>query len=386
MTSAENELMSDQASPEFGLARAAREVAILAAQHADQAEQERLIHPEVARAVVANGFTRHFVPVSNGGNAGTFSELSAALVTVGTHCPATAWCASIAANLARMAAYLPEEGRKEVWRDGPDTFVVGAVSPKGKAVPEEDGWRLSGSWSYISAVDHSEWALVLGIAQVDGAGEPRLFALPRSDYRVEPTWSDIGMRATGSNTLVVEDVFVPSTLSVVAKDLLEGNAPEPAANCHSVPLPAVNGLSFCLPMLGAAEGALEHWSTYAESRIRTCEAAPGPGPGRGFYEETLARSSGEIDAAGLLLDRVAAVADRGAISPQQTARSQRDCALAADLLVSAVDRLFRASGTGGHSESSPLQRWWRDIHSAAGHIVLQFGPAAAAYARRMLDV
>ncbi|WP_326698249.1 hypothetical protein OG909_13405 [Streptomyces sp. NBC_01754] len=59
--------------------------------------------------------------------------------------------------------------------------------------------------------------------------------------------------------------------------------------------------------------------------------------------------------------------------------------MVADLLVGAVDRLFRASGTAGHSEDSPLQRLWRDVHSAAGHIVLQLGPDASAYAARALS-
>ncbi|MGW7357451.1 hypothetical protein ACWGI0_12670 [Streptomyces sp. NPDC054802] len=81
----------------------------------------------------------------------------------------------------------------------------------------------------------------------------------------------------------------------------------------------------------------------------------------------------------------AAVADSGAdVTPTDVARCQRDCALAADLLVGAVERLFRSAGTAGHSEHAPLQRMWRDVHSAAGHVVLQFGPAAAAYAQQVL--
>ncbi|MEV0083405.1 acyl-CoA dehydrogenase family protein [Saccharopolyspora sp. NPDC050642] len=379
--------MPDQFPSNAGMARAAQEVAGLAAQHADRAEQDRVLDPQVLRSVVNAGFARHFVPAEHGGNSGTFAELGAAVRTIGEQCPATAWCASIAASLARMAAYLPAEGRKEIWQHGPDALVVGAISPRGKAKPEGDGWRLSGAWSYISAVDHSDWALVLGLVPGDAGPEPRLFALPRAAYRIEHTWSDIGMRATGSNTLIAEDVFVPEALSVPARNLHEGRAPGLDSRCHAVPLTAVNGLFFTLPILGAARGALRHWSEYAEEKIRAAAKAPGPGPGRSFYEEALARSSGEIDAAQLLLERVAAVADLGPeITPAETARNQRDCAFVADLLVGAVDRLFRASGTGGHSVHSPLQRFWRDIHSAAGHVVLQFGPAATAYANRTLDV
>jgi alkylation response protein AidB-like acyl-CoA dehydrogenase len=367
-----------------GVAKAARDVASLAARYAVRAEADLRLAPEVVQAVVAAGFARHFVPAEHGGHGGTFAELNGAVATIGAECPATAWCAALAASLARMAAALPEEGRKEIWKDGPDTFVVGAVSPRGRARRQHNGWVLSGSWSYVSAVDHSEWALVLGTVPGEERPEARFFALRRTAYRIEQTWSDVGMRATGSNTLIVEDAFIPESLSFAAQDLIAGRAPDSAAACHAVPLPAANGLTFCLPMLGAAKGALAHWSAYAAEKV--C-AAPGPGPGRWFYEETLARCSGEIDAAELLLDRVAAVADKGAaITVWETARNQRDCALVADMLVGAVDRLFRASGTAGHHAKNPLQRLWRDIHSASGHVVLQFGPAASAYAARAFTV
>ncbi len=39
---------------------------------------------------------------------------------------------------------------------------------------------------------------------------PWFLALPRHDYRVADTWTPVGMRGTGSNTLVVDDVFVPA--------------------------------------------------------------------------------------------------------------------------------------------------------------------------------
>ncbi|MBZ6295933.1 acyl-CoA dehydrogenase family protein [Streptomyces olivaceus] len=379
--------MTDQSLPESGVARAAQDVASLAALRADRAEEDRRLTADVVRAIVAAGFARHFVPADHGGSAGTFTELSAAITVVGARCAAAAWSASLMANLARMAAYLPEEGRKEVWKDGPDTVIVGGVSPVGRAHAEGDGWRLSGKWPYISVVDHSDWALVSGVVRTGAGYEPRLFALPREVYTVDGTWSDIGMRATGSNTLVADDVFVPATLSFPVSDLHGREAAGPVSPCHAVPLQAVNGLSFCLPILGAAEGALEYWSAYAAQKIRSWSPArPGPGPGPGFYEEVLARCSGEIDAARLLLERVARVADKGTgITPVETARSQRDCALSADLLVGAVNRLFRASGTAGHSDEQPLQRIWRDVNSAAGHVVLQFGPCATAYADRVLD-
>ncbi|WP_030342502.1 hydrolase [Streptomyces sp. NRRL S-1022] len=372
--------MPELISPEAGMERAAHDIAALAARHAGRAEEEWQLSPDVVRAVTAAGFARHFVAAEHGGTAGTFAEFAAAVAVIGAGCPATAWCASLAASMARMAGYLPEEGRKRVWQDGPDVLIVGGVSPVGRAHAHQDGWLLTGTWQYISAAAHSDWALVCGVAGAGAQGEPRLFALPRADYRLERTWSDVGMRATGSDTLIAEDVFVPAALSFPLSSLLEGAAGPAAPGCHHVPLTAVNGLFFALPILGAAEGALGLWSSYAAQKIRSWSPRQ-PGPSRGFYEETLARTSGTIDAARSLLERAARVADLGArATPLERARNQRDSALAADMLVSAVNQLFRASGTAGHSVHHPLQRLWRDANSAAGHVVLQPGPAAASYA------
>ena len=362
-----------------GIVRAAQDIAALAGHHAEQAEADRRLSDAVVEALKSAGFGGHFVAPEHGGGAGTFAELSTAVTTIARQCPATAWCAALAASLARMAGYLPEEGRKQVWHEGTDVLIVGGVTPTGRASAQQDGWLLSGTWSYISAADHADWALVCGVVATGTERSSRLFALPRGSYDVRRTWSDVGMRATGSDTLVAEDLFVPANLSVALADVFAGTAPDSVPGFHRLPLTAVNGLFFCLPILGAAEGALELWSAYAAQKI-TSWTPQQPGPGRSFYEETLARTSGATEAARLLLERAAATVDRGAqITPLECARNQRDTALAADSLVGAVNQLFRASGTAGHSVQNPLQRLWRDVNSAAGHVVLQPGPSATAY-------
>jgi hypothetical protein len=81
----------------------------------------------------------------------------------------------------------------------------------------------------------------------------------------------------------------------------------------------------------------------------------------------------------------AEAADHEQTPPLGIARSSRDCALATDLALTALNRLFRASGTSAQQENAPLQRFWRDANSAASHVVLQFEPAAAGFAERVLS-
>jgi alkylation response protein AidB-like acyl-CoA dehydrogenase len=349
----------------------AADVAAIAARCAAASEERRQLDPDVVKAIVDAGFARHFVPISAGGHAGTFTDLAAAVVAVGEACAATAWCASLSASMSRMAAaFLPVGGQQVIWAGGPDAVIVGSVTPLGRAAERDGGWVVSGSWPYISLVEFSDWALVCAVVSSEGA-EPvaKLFALPRGAYRIEDTWFNVGMQATGSN--VVE-------------------SPDAEAPCYAAPLQAVNGLSFVLPALGAARGALAAFAGYIANKIRTAPALPGvPGVqgNRATYEMAFARSAGEIDAAHLLLARAVGVADQGAATtPAETAQNLRDCSLAVDMLVTAVDRIFRTAGTTGQSSKGTLHRFWRDVNSISTHMAIQFEPAARLYATETLKI
>jgi two-component flavin-dependent monooxygenase/oxygenase LndZ5 len=378
--------------PDSTLSFVAVDVAAIAARCAADTDARRELDPEVVRSMVAAGFARHFVPTRWGGDAGTFTELMRAVATVGEACASTAWCASLSASMSRMAgAFLPTAGCADMWADGPDVVIVGSVTPLGSARPVEGGWLLSGRWAYISAAAYSDWALVCGLIQTGGEPESKLFAVPRACYSVEDTWNSTGMRGTGSHTLVANEVFVPLHRAFDRADLFSGRTVEPTpAACFSAPLQAVNGLSFVMPALGAARGAVDAFAAYIGGKIRNAVALPGvPGVqgNRATYEMTLARAAGEVDAANLLLERAAAVADQGTrVTPLEIAQNSRDCSLAADLLVTAVNRMFRTAGTAGQSETGSLQRSWRDVTAVSTHMAIQFEPAARSYTTTLLKI
>lgn len=370
---------------------AAPAIAELAAEHAAEADSSGRLSSEVMHHLITAGFARHFVPKTSGGNAGTFTAALDASAILGEACVSTAWVASLMAGVGRMAAYLPEEGRARVWEKGPDTIIVGALMTVGTTIHASGGYRLSGRWSYVSGVDFADWALVSGRLP-DEMGTPAFFAVPRSEFWTDPTWDNVGMRATGSHSLIVDDAFVPIEQVFPLAQLMAGKPEEGLAHCHSVPLKAVNGLTLTGPILGGARGALYAWADLLNAKLSG--GASGPVSGvvdPSHYEAILARSSGEIDGAGLLLHRCAATADAiglgstavdpaaaTGLSPLETARAPRDCTVAADLLAGSVDRLFRSSGSRGQTSEGRLQRLWRDVHSAAGHSGLQ--PAASSHA------
>lgn len=350
-------------------------VAELAGAQAARADAERRVSPDVMRAVVDAGFARWLVPVRWGGDERGYAELTAAVARLGEECSSTAWLACLAAHAARYVACLPEQGQADIWGDGPDTLVAAVIKPLGTAVAVDGGFRLTGSWTYVSGVEYADWTLLTGPAPgPKSGGQPmRLFAVPKRDYTFQDTWSSLGMRGTGSHTLVLDDVFVPDHRVCLREDAMRG-ATAGLPGRAPLPNPAVSGLTFVTPALGAARGAL----AAAARLVSVAPTGPRAAAGQG-YQVDFARAAGEIDAAQLLLERAAAVVDGGALSPGLARRNRRDFALALELLTGATDRLLRIGGTRAQDDGHPLQRCWRDVRSVAGHAVVQFEPAAVDY-------
>ena len=359
-----------------------REAASIAGRHAEEADTDRLLHPAVAEALVDAGFARHFVPTAWGGHDGGAVDLLDAVAQVGQECASAAWCASLAAGAARMGVFLPEQGQAELWANGPDVFIAGALIPSGRARRAAGGWRLTGEWDFTSGIDHAGWAMAAGVVHDGDRARPRFFAIPRSEYLIKDTWFNTGMRGTGSNTLLLDDVFVPAHRSFDREDMLRGHAVGSASPCHTAPLRVISGTLFAAPALGAARGALRAWSRTAAAKVaRTGLAA---GENRAILTAA-AHACGDVDLAEVLLRRAARTCDRGEFGRATEVRNPYDCAAAVDRLVDAVERLFRTAGSRGQLATDPLQRFWRDLHCMASHVALQLDPQAVAYGGHLLE-
>ncbi|MFF0458855.1 acyl-CoA dehydrogenase family protein [Streptomyces mexicanus] len=350
----------------------------VAARCAERTEQERRLPAEVVEALGAAGFARHLVPARWGGTEGSFRALLDAVAEVGESCASTAWNAAVHAILGRMVSHLPEQGLREIWGEGPDELFAGSIAPAGEVTEVDGGHRLSGRWPFASGVDHASWTLLGAMAP---GPEYRFFMVPRAHYRILDSWTNVGLGGTGSNSVLLDDVFVPGHLSYPQAALMAGAAAGQAA-CRRVPFKLVNGLTFVAPVLGAARGALR--SSAARLAVKT-EINGGAARANPAVQTALARAGAEIDAAQLLLERAAAVADGEAAGALERARAPRDFAFAAELLGAAVDRLFRIGGARSQTTSDPVQRAWRDVNCAAGHAVLQFGSVAGVFTTHLMD-
>lgn len=361
--------MPDQVLPATTLDAAAKKVADLAAEHAVEADRRRQLAPEVASALVSAGFARHGVPAAFGGAGSSFPDLLSALLTVGGGCASASWCGLTLASSGRIAAFLPPAGQEEIWQDGPDVPVAAALPPAGAATRVDGGWELTGRWAFVSGIDFAEWVLLCVLAD----GKPTFCAVPKNDFAVEDTWFTVGMRGTGSRTVVLDRAFVPDHLTCGQGAVVAGNNDHVADPAYQVSVLGSMPPLFAAPALGAALGALPLW---ADAIGRKSKA----GRPDARFEQILAQTAAELDSARLLVERAAESAG-GLPSTADIARTARDAAVAAELTRTAIERLFSSGGTGMQVEGHPVERAWRDVHCAVAHTLLKIDVNSTHFAK-----
>jgi len=353
------------------LARA-RALAPRFAARAQAAEEARRLPPESANDMLEAGLARILLPPRIGGYGLSFDTWFDVMRELSKADASHGWCAGLLVHHAHMAAQFSQDAQNAVWAASPDVAIAASVAPNAKAVAVEGGYRISSAGSpFASGVDHSSWFLLGGMAD-DGAGpEWKFFLLPAGECAVRDTWFTAGMRATGSKTIVVDNVFVPHSRALRLTELRDGSGPGAAVNTGIIfrtPFYYYAPLTFVAPMLGAAQGAYELFREWTKTR----KAMDGSAVAElTSIQVRMARAAADIDAAELLLRRAAQVTQTPQdYCPQLMARSVRDFTRAAELAIATIDTLIGMSGTAGFASSHPIQRAWRDIHFMSSHISL----------------
>jgi len=341
------------------------------AKRADAAEEARRLPAESVREMLEAGLARILMPPRFGGYALDFETWCDVILELSKADASHGWCASLIIHHAHLVAQFPEAAQQAVWADGPDVAIAASFAPRAQATRVDGGYRVSGQNSnFASGLDRSTWVM-LGAMIDQPAPEWVFFMIPPGDYTVRDTWFTAGMRGTGSNTIVTDNVFVPAERMLRLVDMRLGQGPGGAVHDIATlrtPFYFYAPICFAAPVLGAAQGAYAHFREGAKTRRAV--------DGSLVAEKTstqvgMARAAADLDAAELLLRR----ATRASQAPQADwpallARSIRDFARVSELTLAAIDALMGLSGTAGFAASHPVQRAWRDIHFAASHISL----------------
>ncbi len=369
--------MSTPTDSKLDILDRARSLVPLIASLGAEIERERRLPASLVHALHKARLFRLMLPRSLGGletDPVTFFQV---IETIATADASTAWCLSQAAGCATAAAYLDPAVAREVFGD-PRAVLAWGPGPQAKAVAVEDGYRVTGKWTFASGGRHATWVgAQCPIFEADG--RPRLdeqgaqvyrtMLVPAAEVEWTDIWNVVGLRGTASDQFALNDHFVRHDHSITRDFLKECREPGPL---YRMPALTCYELGFAGVALGIARASLDVFVDVARNKV--------PRGMKSVIRDNAVVQSGAAQAE----VRVRAARVFLVQSAQQIWNevSQPDGALAVDHRMTlrmasthaihtardAVDFAYNAAGTTAIFESHPLERRFRDMHTVTQQV------------------
>lgn len=360
------------------------------AKGAADAERTRQLGSESAAAMKRAGLFRILVPRRAGGEELDFRAMAQCVRETARHSGAAAWVLMVSTAHDWILGSFPEAVQDEVHADGPDSVFPGSLANTGEMQRVDHGWRLSGRFPFASGAVHGDWAMLGTYESSPERPVPYHVVVPCTDLRIDDDWHPIGLRGTGSVTLVAEETFVPEHRGVRSGRLFRGQCE--AAQRHASTVyrtPVVPGLATHLAavLTGMARPALEDAIERTRAQIDKYtgqQKADRPG-----LQMRLAESDAELRCADALLEDTILLLEQaadGADSTALRARARYQASYISELAARSVARLMGGSGARAAFDGSALQQAFRDITMGKTHAMIDLDSAAQVFGRTLLGL
>lgn len=225
--------------------------------------------------------------------------------------------------------------------------------PETTAFQADGGYRLTGRKTFSTLSPALSWILVT--AGIDGEDTVGEFLVRGEDVRIVETWNVLGMRATGSHDIVLDDVFVPQDRVVAIRKPGEKTDRNQDGGGWMLHIPAC----YLGVGLAARDFAMEYAATYQPNSL------PHPIADVPHVEQKLGEIEMKLLSARTLMYDLAARWDAASPSERPRLRAQLGAAkvVATNAANEVVDLAMRVVGAKSLSKDLPLERYYRDVRA-----------------------
>ncbi|KKK39127.1 acyl-CoA dehydrogenase [Mesobacillus campisalis] len=335
-------------------------------------DEKSTLPDEVVELLQKEGLLKVLRPKMFGGyetNMRTFTEV---VTEISRGNGSAGWFVSLSNIRDYMISYV--FGRKaldEIYVPGKDVVFAGNFKPiKCEIEKVEGGFYIKeAQWPFVSGSPHADWCY-FGFPTDDGKGgmEFAIMVVPRHELEVLDDWFVMGLKGSGSNSVLIKDVFVPEHR--VSLDRLANKRYYMIDELREVPLyntPFVPSLTLSIvgPALGLAQAAMD----LHMDRVKTA------GIGNTFYtrmsEATVthmqtAQAQLKIDSAELHLyravDRLDAFSEQGhTMTMEEVVQMKADFGYVNQLCKEAIDLMVAGAGSIFTYNKNAFQLVYRDF-------------------------
>jgi alkylation response protein AidB-like acyl-CoA dehydrogenase len=373
-------------SPQTLIERAKALVPVLRERAAPTEAAERLL-PETVSDFIDAGFFRIVQPRRFGGFEFGIDVLEEVVIEVGRGCGSSAWTLAILGGHSWLSGLFSEEGQQVIFGDDGHVIMATNLSGNGRCRRVEGGFELSGRFVYLSGCDVANWLCVGAMLEGEAAPAPWFYMAFRPEQaRIQDDWHVLGLRGTGSKSVLADAVFVPECLALPQALVQQQEPPGRYSHAnpfYAAPMGALLSIETTGAAVGIAQQAVEVLEEIAVSK-RVRSRAGGGGETDAFqvslptFRRRYAEAKSLAGAARVLLlnDARRLMSTINQYVPagrkhtlDEIAEYGLNAARLVDLCVQAVDHAFTAAGTSATFDGHPLERCFRDIHMLSTHNV-----------------
>jgi alkylation response protein AidB-like acyl-CoA dehydrogenase len=208
---------------------------------------------------------------------------------------------------------------------------------------------------------------------------------------MEDTWHTVGMRSTGSNTWIAEDLFVPEYRTISTRAMSEGRVlPTSDEAMYRLPVMPLATLSLLGPLLGLGNAALRLAVDKAPTRPMSDTTYNRKSDSVGVQVQ-IADAALRLKTARLHAFHIADELDCCTATGQHIdytarARMRAQCGHAAQQVLDAINLLVNVHGAESFALTSRMQQYWRDANIAARHAGLNTVVGYEIFGKALLGV
>ena len=346
-------------------------------ERAAAAEDDRKIPQETIDEFREAGFLKILQPKKYGGYELEPQVLMDVIYEVASACGSSGWTLAVLGLHQWEVQLLPDEAMEAIWGENPDVLLSSAYAPTCEVQPVDGGYLLSGKWPYSSGCDHAEWAIVGGLRPPANEGEPPVhcgFFVPRSEYQILDEWKTMGLAGTGSNTLQMEQVFVPEHMHHPIFSAAP-TPPDDASPIYKIPFGLVFVDALSSTIHGIAQGVFDQYVERNQARLGAMDQsryADNPDVHRYIAEtEFVIRSARCLRRENLQYAYDTACEGRE-LSITHRARHLWESGKSVHACAEAIGKLYSVSGAHTIFEGDSLQRAFRDCQAGVTHMAFNF--------------
>ena len=370
------------------LLEGAKRIGELAEKEAQTAEKNATISENVVNLIKETQISRIMLPKKYGGPQVDLRTFAKIVRTVSYHNVSAGWLTYLYPLHNILPAYLPEKGRDEIVNQG--GLICDVFAAVGKAEKDGDGYRISGTWNFASGCLYSDW-IGLGVSiQFPDSDQPEvcLPMLKASELQIVENWDTFGLRGSGSNQVIAENVYVPME-RIVRLNAADSTGRPPEADydqdypLYHVPFYPAFYLGFPNMALGGAERLIEEFKKATEKRIRLMDGMRESESPRS--QRVMAEITTQFHTAEALMDKYLTLLENYESDGRKTSRAEF-FAIRTQITKTCTDiavRILLTLGGGALYKGGIIELMIRDILSVATHKTSLYEDSVAAYGQEL---